>query len=301
MFRHGQFSPWLFGGVHILLLTLALKLNVRVVWDYALLGMILTSFIAWASCFYRLRQVEDIPTSKIGSAAQGYVELFGRTADNGALLYSPSFHLRCCWFRNEIHRRDSKGRWQRESGYESDDPFLLRDGTGECLIRPEGAEIIGVHCDTRIKGDLKHMEWTIIPNTQLYAIGQFVTTTPIRPDLERRHAIWKTLTDWKQDPERMRSLDVNGNGQVDLPEWDLARRKAHEQVDAEMLRETPPEPVNYLQKPADGRIFLFSPKSPHDLRQTLLLWTWGQFAVMALLVVIATLRYLGFWSSVLIL
>jgi len=48
------------------------------------------SLFAWAYTYKRVRTIADIATSRIGSAAQGYVELYGRASvDADNLIKSP--------------------------------------------------------------------------------------------------------------------------------------------------------------------------------------------------------------------
>ncbi|HET7597715.1 MAG TPA: hypothetical protein VFK15_12355, partial [Burkholderiales bacterium] len=80
----------------------------------------------------------DNPTSKVASAAQGYVELFGRSELlDGSRLVSTRTGLPCCWYRYYIERRTSNDKWEYVDSGESQDHFLLVDDTGRCVISPE--------------------------------------------------------------------------------------------------------------------------------------------------------------------
>ena len=72
-------TGWLTGGLHVVILWVALEAESKEVWPFALAAMALVSFVAWAANYHRYRQVHDLPTSKVASAAQGYVELLGRS------------------------------------------------------------------------------------------------------------------------------------------------------------------------------------------------------------------------------
>jgi hypothetical protein len=67
--------------------------------------------------FFRLqrrrRVMEDMPTARIRSAAQGYVELIGRALPPDAPLFSPITRTPCCWYRYKIEKRDddNKNSW----------------------------------------------------------------------------------------------------------------------------------------------------------------------------------------------
>lgn len=107
----------------------------------ALAGAI--SLLAWTSTTRRRRAIDDTPTSRIAAAAQGYVELQGVGKQLAGLpLLSPLSGLPCLWYRYRIERRDSDNRWVHEDSGESDGSFILDDGSGECLVDPEGAELL---------------------------------------------------------------------------------------------------------------------------------------------------------------
>src|SRR6202011_3390048 len=91
------------------------------------------AFKAWG----KNRVIEDTPTSRVRSAAQGYVELSGRgilppcAQSKGPLTGKP-----CTWWRYKIKERGSSGRsrsWRTIESGASELPFLLDDGTGLCL------------------------------------------------------------------------------------------------------------------------------------------------------------------------
>ena len=65
-------------GGQLLLLLVGFHLASRTGWFWCLGGMALISLPAWYSALYRLRAISGTATSRIGSAAQGYVELIGR-------------------------------------------------------------------------------------------------------------------------------------------------------------------------------------------------------------------------------
>ena len=89
---------WLSGGLHLFILAGAAQSERPEVWPWALFAMAAVSFFAWMANYRRYRQIHDLPTSRIASAAQGYVELFGRCeALPGTLLASPLSASTCCW------------------------------------------------------------------------------------------------------------------------------------------------------------------------------------------------------------
>ncbi len=91
------------------------------------------------------RMVEDTPSSRVRSAAQGYVELTGHgVAGPGHESHGPLTRKPCTWWRYKIEERSSTGRsrgWSTVDSGTSESPFILDDGTGQCLIDPRGAEV----------------------------------------------------------------------------------------------------------------------------------------------------------------
>lgn len=100
------------------------------------------------ACFYggfsllrRARLIEDTPTARIRSAAQGYVELNGTVhPDPKNPLIAPLTDTKCCWYRYEIERKSDKN-WRTVEQGTSEYPFLIEDDTGRCIILPKGAEV----------------------------------------------------------------------------------------------------------------------------------------------------------------
>lgn len=154
-------------------------------------------FAFWALA--RTRQIENIATSDIRSAPQGYVELEGTGLPlSGKPERSPLSGTECLWWEFDIARRRG-GRWIRLDGWTSIErktstaPFLLRDATGTCRIDPNGAmvepqEIFDWYGDSerpaagppkvrprKPRGRYHYIERLILPQTQLYVIGQFRT------------------------------------------------------------------------------------------------------------------------------
>jgi hypothetical protein len=229
-----------------------------------------------------LRTIRGTPTSRIGSAAQGYVELIG---DGRALHDTPVIsiltQLPCLWYRYKIERKNGKNEWHTESSGESDTPFLLDDGSGTCVIDPRGAEIITSNKDMWTKGDRRYTEWKLLNIDTLYALGEFKTeggSTTTRKSSEEIKAV---LAEWKCDmPELHRRFDLNGDGELDLREWELARSAARREA-AKRLAQARAEPdAHYLVCPTVGRLFLLSNLAPERLARRYILWAWLHLIIL---------------------
>ena len=114
-------------------------------WKIALTLLAPVCFVFGFRWWRRARLIDDTPTSRIRSAAQGYVELSGRAAlTSGTQLVAPLSGRPCVWwlFRIERKRRSGKNtHWETVNRGLSNQPFLLTDDTGSCLVNPQGAEV----------------------------------------------------------------------------------------------------------------------------------------------------------------
>ncbi len=274
-------AEWLTGGAQFFLLLVAAQIGTPLAWRYCLAALSALSFLAWIAAYRRYRQVADLPTSRIASAAQGYVELYGRAAMlGGTPILSPITALPCCWYRYTIERKDSENRWTQEGSGMSEAHFLLRDATGECVISPEGAEVVGVRADRRIEGEYRRTEWLILPGAPLYAIGDLRTAGGALAELDERGDVNALLTEWKGDRSGLLArYDANRDGNIDLREWEAARMEAVRSV-REQHRETRMQDgVHLLAKPRDGRLFLLATEIPERLGRRLERWSAVHLAV----------------------
>ena len=228
------------------------------------------------------RLIEDTPTSRVRSAAQGYVELTGiGRRMSGAPVIAPLSRLPCTWWRYTVEQRtrDSRGRnrWRVINRAISDGLFFLEDQTGHCIVDPDGAEVLAAANDTWFGGtpmpvagppaqrgfrgfgnDYRYREWRMNDGDPLYAIGWFRTETNVQPGAVDSE-VAALLRQWKRDRQAlMKRFDTDGDGTLTLIEWERARREAHRQVLAERRQEATVPGVNVLQKPADGRPFLLA-------------------------------------------
>ncbi|RMG52098.1 MAG: hypothetical protein D6717_12290, partial [Gammaproteobacteria bacterium] len=150
-------------------------------WLFAgvLLGAVTGLVLLWTG-WRRLRLVEDVPTSKIRSAAQGVVELQGTArALPGPELVAPGTQIPCLWYRYRLEERVHHGQhdsWRTVESRTSGDLFLIEDETGRCIIDPDDAEVIPSATDSGWRGtDRRWKEERIIEGDPLYVMGEFQT------------------------------------------------------------------------------------------------------------------------------
>ncbi len=280
---HGPW--WLSGAAHFIIIVIAFQLETAAAWPWALLAMCVVSFVAWLGNYRRYRQIHDLPTSKVASAAQGYVELVGRgELLDGTPVISRLGGRHCCWYHYQIEEEKSDNKWKTIDQGSSVDHFLLVDDTGQCVISPEGAEVVTSDHRSWREGRFRYNEWLVLPSTVLYALGEFVTHSGnVSGSVDEREEIRLMIDDWKRDQTTLKErFDLNRDGTIDIKEWELARlqaaREIRKQQAAQMNHKV--EGVHLLRQPRDKRLFLLANEMPDALGRRYLLWSVFHLAVM---------------------
>jgi len=213
----------------------------------------------------RARMIEDVPTARVRSAPQGYIELEGvAEAGPDGLLSTPLTGADCCWYRYKVEKRHGKG-WRTLDQEASAAPYVLRDDTGVCLVYPDKAEVTpadrSVWYGNRrrpldrnprrdpvrpprlgapstwfqgvslVAGHYRYTEERIYPGDPIYAIGQFHTEGEHEHRSERDLMARELLRRWKSNkPNLLARFDRDGDGDIDLEEWELARQAARREA-----------------------------------------------------------------------
>jgi hypothetical protein len=95
----------------------------------------------------RASLIDATETSPIGEAKDGYRELDGTIeAVEDRPLTAPLTGWQVCWYHARVEQYLSSSRrdritWRTIRDVTSSAPFLLRDATGVCIVRPVGAEV----------------------------------------------------------------------------------------------------------------------------------------------------------------
>lgn len=240
--------------------------------------------------FWELRLVRDTPTASLRSAAQGYVELIGEARPLRALVPARLTGIPCCWYRWRIEQQRRSGRsskWVVVERGASESPFVLDDGTGQCLVDPRGATLrcrLTERWQSPVRGGgrsgpsslsellslggrYRMTEERIAEADPVYLLGYLETP---RRGVRERDALQRALLKrWKRDPKRRASLDLNGDGEIDLAEWDQARTLAAALADQAERR--------LAEAPALARV-----GATQDARQPFLVSTQGEAALVGL-------------------
>jgi hypothetical protein len=230
------------------------------------------------------RALEDTPTSRIRSAAQGYVELSGRcrvlddTHNPAPLTQRP-----CVWWRYRIQHKAESGAgsgrresWTTINSARSELPFLLDDGTGECIVQPAGAEVLTDESTTwygstpwptqpagagLLRSDehsYRYFEERIYEQEQLCVLGQFRSHTSTA-GADPQDAVAALLAEWKQDQAALAGrFDSDHDGRVSLGEWEQARAEARRLVAAREAGRPPTPALHVLDHPDGGQLFLIA-------------------------------------------
>jgi hypothetical protein len=234
------------------------------------------------------RLIEDTPTSRIRSAAQGYVEIQGLARlMGGEPIVAPLSRRTCVWWSYRVEERVRDGnrrRWRQVASAVSEHIFLIEDDSGACVVDPDGAEVLPSVRNTWY-GDTPHpvagppaargfvgfgsryryRESRLDVGATTYAIGWFHSDTGADPR-SVSDEVTALLREWKREPRTLlRRFDRDGNGALSLEEWERAREEAHRQVVEERGRRAALPGIHMLTAPRDGRPLLLAAGSAQQL------------------------------------
>ncbi|MFZ3127207.1 MAG: hypothetical protein WA136_04240 [Rhodoferax sp.] len=239
-------------------------------------AVVLVAIAAWAAALRRARAIANMATSRVGSAAQGYVEVQGRASvspDN--LITSPLSGVQCIWYRYRVYEKDAAEReWREVDRGVSSATFEIADATGACRVDPDHAEIMGAETRTTYQDGYKHVEELLFGGRTVYVLGEFSTIGGAATALNLSEDVGALLATWKADAAGLkRRFDLDGNGQIDSREWELARRLAIRTVERnhQDIRQQPG--IHMVRAPRDARLFLISALPPQRLRRRYLAWS----------------------------
>ena len=284
-------EQWLVSGGYLVLLMAGAELESVRGWGVVCALVAALALLAWRGTLRRSHAMDDTPTSKIASGAQGFVELQGRgQALDGAPLLSPLNQLPCLWYRYKIERKRGND-WKTEEQHSSSALFVLDDGSGHCTVDPEGAEVSPQHTETWTRGEQRYTQSVLLAHERLYVLGEFRSHSGTDLTLDARQDLIARLNEWKQDmPTLLQHYDRNHDGELDLDEWEQVRHDAQQGIAQEhaVLRATPQS--HHIGRPGNGQPFLISSLPPERLGRRLRWWAYGHASVF-----VAALAGLG-WS-----
>ena len=289
----------------------ALKEWVRVApaddfWLWAI-GLTIATIAGFFSAFtfiHRKRIIQDTPTSKIRSAAQGYLELIGvGQLMEGQPIVSPLTSKSCTWFHYHVEEKRGSGKnskWVTVRKETSDNLFLLKDDTGHCVIDPEGAKV--TVNDKRVWyghsanpptttnnfekkstlgkftasftsgfGRYRYTEKLLHPDENLYAIGFYKTVGGAGAKFDINEDVRELIREWKNDTNAiMKRFDENKDGEIDLNEWQKVRDEAYKEVVKKHSHQKTLPPIHLMEKTNDRRRpYILSAVEQDDLTRRL--------------------------------
>jgi len=285
---------------------------------YVALGAIIVLAAGWGAyaMLIRKRVLQDTPTALIRSASQGYIELQGHAElMDGAPIHAPLSSQICVWYRYNVEEKQrhhsgsgSKSQWRTVDNGISDSLFYLVDSTGRCAVDPEGAKVTSSSRDTwygnsRVPGRIdnsagwirfsgiskvgrkfRYTEERIEPGDPLYALGDFTTHGGAGADFDRGAEVREVLREWKQNNvDILARFDTDNDGEIDMQEWEAARRAAAKEVDAKRSEAAVAPPLDVLANPRGSRNpFILAAKTEAEM---LAQFHWSSVGLFALTLV----------------
>ena len=275
-----------------------------------------TAFLSFQA-FYRKRLIEDLPTSKIHSAAQGYVELEGNARlMDGPPVIAPLTGLQCVWYRYKIEEKTRHGRdndWVTVSRGTSDDLFYIEDETGQCVVDPEGAVVtpndkqtwygrtrqppppqpstlgaVGKLVQVSVGDRYRYSEQRLNIGAPLHVTGLFRSVGGAGEYYDINADMKELLAEWKRDSQHLlNQFDHNKDGMIDLEEWQQVREAAYVEVLKRHRDEKITLPTHMIEQTRDRRRpFLISGKAQSDFLVDLQRHTWLYATGSGLLMVV---------------
>lgn len=265
------------------------------------------------------RHLLDTPTSKIRSAAQGYVELYGllEEVSGDSEIRGPLTGKPCLWWRFRIEEyvsgNDDKRHWRVLESGASSAWLCLNDSTGRCLIDPRGAEIKVMARDvwegsqrhplgppkSGLRGFLsagrrfRYVEERLHAGQPLYAIGDFRTQGAGQQGFDVRSAQGEVIREWKRDyAGLLQRFDADGNGELDEQEWKRVRLAAQLEAEDRYQRQALEPARHQMAKPTERRPFILSNYGEDELARKFY-WQAALGAVICLIGALCSAWLLG--------
>lgn len=214
--------------------------------------------------------VADTASSKISSAAQGYVEIIGQGLAEEAIL-APAGRQRCLWYSFEEHAVPDSfisrlylntDKWELIDSGVSDMPFVITDGSAKCYVDPKGAQISDIEYQTWFEGPRYYKLGTLVPDKPIYVLGDFITQTEGQLKSENSRKIGELIAEWKLHyPSFIKRFDLDGDGEISGQELDLVKMQAVREL--KQQGELASSLRNFISKPQDRRPFVIS-HHPHS-------------------------------------
>lgn len=228
------------------------------------LGFGVWAFFNGFQVFRKKQLMDNIPTSTVRGMAMGLVELSGKARREKPLV-GPLSRERCVIFAYVIERYEKngdEGKWVTiAKGDSFTCMFNVEDETGQVRVLPFGAELIaapdfiyttswqtpltpnledfmrwaGIRTGGFLgKDTLRFTERNIKPGETVYVLGTAKKLRQPQEDLKsQQYNLMLRLEQLKSNPERMKAVDANKDGNISDDEW----RDAVDKVERELLQD----------------------------------------------------------------
>jgi len=130
-----------------------------------------------------------------------------------------------------------------------------------------GGSLVGVPgLGGGIGGRYRYTERIMREGESIYALGHFETWSNVEGSDERAKRRADILPDWKKNPtELVQRFDEDGDGRVDMDEWEQARKAAEALVEEHVATAAMKAEVSVLMKSEEDHPFILSTKSQDEL------------------------------------
>lgn len=296
------------------------------------LVFLVTACLAALVCFWfffyylkRARLIEDTPTSRIRSAAQGYVEIVGAVSPvRNKKLVAPLSGNSCVWYSFKVQRLQKSGRsnqWKTIEEGTSNQNFVIHDDTDACIVHPEGAEVMTAYSRTwygntprpgqadkrnillRILNSrrYRYIEKLIRVHDIIYALGSFGSSGGGRNIPDTHQMTGQVIREWRQNySEILKRFDQDKNGEIDLQEWEAVRDAARQEAETRRQEMARLPTAHALSRTSDKHHpFIISTFSQKTLAKKFRYYALFNLAGVAVSVT-TLLVYLQDWQNVLV-
>ena len=119
-------------------------------------------------------------------------------------------------------------------------------------------ERLRINLEIGLFGRYRYIEHSIPPLHPIYALGQF-RSQGVHHAFDEQADVRELLAEWKRDEAALlHEFDADGNGEIDLTEWEQVRARAVEQVRAKLAEQAAQPDIHVLARSANRKPFLIS-------------------------------------------
>jgi len=142
-------------------------------WLYIAIAATAASAVVYAS--HRRRAIAQTPTARLKGSVHGNVEVKGvaRPLPKALALRAPLTGEVALWYRTERNKRRGLSEpWYVDRSEAADVPFVIDDGSGQCLVFPAGLASSGAHEWRSRSGLEERVERWIAPGDTVFVVGE---------------------------------------------------------------------------------------------------------------------------------